>query len=421
MNSRERIKVILNHKEADRIPLDLGGFSVTGMHVSIVYKLRQVLGLDKVGAPVKVIELYQMLGEIKMDLIKALGVDVVGISSQKNMFGFENSNWKEWTTFDGTPVLVPDKFNTEVEESGDLLIFPEGDKTVLPSGKMPKDGFYFDAIVRQEPIDDSKLNVEDNLEEFGPVSNKELQYFKNEVNRIYNETDKAIAITFSGTSFGDIALVPAPWLKHPKGIRDIEEWYISTAIRKDYVYKVFERQCEITLKNLQKYFEVVDNKVSVVMLSATDFGAQSGPFISLDTYRQLYKPFHKRINNWIHRNTKWKIFIHSCGSILPLIEDFIDAGFDILNPVQWSAENMKREILKERFGKRITFWGGGVNTQKTLPFGVPDEVCKEVKETIKIFSPGGGFVFNTIHNIQVNTPINNVLAMYETLKKYGSY
>jgi len=286
---------------------------------------------------------------------------------------------------------------------------------------MPKDGFYFDAIVRQEPIDGSKLNVEDNLEEFGPVSNKELQYFENEVNRIYNETDKAIVITFSGTSFGDIALVPAPWLKHPKGIRDIEEWYISTAIRKDYVYKIFERQCEITLKNLQKYFEVVGNKVSVLMLSTTDFGAQSGPFISLDTYRQLYKPFHKRINNWIHRNTKWKTFIHSCGSILPLIEDFIDAGFDILNPIQWSAENMKREILKGRFGKRITFWGGGVNTQKTLPFGIPNEVRKEVKETIKIFSPGGGFVFNTIHNIQVNTPINNILAMYETLKKYGSY
>lgn len=421
MNSRERIEVILNHKEADRIPLDLGGSSVTGMHVSLVYKLRQALGIDKVGMPVKVIEPYQMLGEIKMDLIEVLGVDVIGISVQKNMFGFKNSDWKEWTTFDRTPVLVPGKFNTEVEKSGDLLMFPEGDKTVLPSGKMPKDGFYFDAIVRQEPIDDSKLNVEDNLEEFRSVSNKELQYFKNEVNRIYNKTDKAIVITFGGTSFGDIALVPAPWLKHPKGIRDIEEWYISIAIRKDYVYKIFERQCEITLKNLQKYFEVVGNKVSVVIVSSTDFGAQSGPFISPDTYRQLYKPFHKRINNWIHRNTKWKTFIHSCGSILPLIEDFIDAGFDILNPVQWSAENMKREILKERFGKKITFWGGGVNTQKTLPFGVPDEVRKEVKETIKIFSPGGGFVFNTIHNIQINTPIDNVLAMYETLKKYGNY
>jgi len=154
MNSRERIELTLNHEMPDRIPLDLGSSPTTGMHVSTVYKLRQTLKLDKPGTPVKVIDIYQMLGEIKPDLMEVLGVDVVMLDGQKNFFGFNNENWKEWRMFDGTPVLVPEKFNTEPAANGDIFVYPEGDKSVAPSGRMPKDGFYFDAIPRQEPIDD---------------------------------------------------------------------------------------------------------------------------------------------------------------------------------------------------------------------------------------------------------------------------
>jgi uroporphyrinogen-III decarboxylase len=148
---------------------------------------------------------------------------------------------------------------------------------------------------------------------------------------------------------------------------------------------------------------------------------QTGPFISNKCYRDLYRPFHRQINDWIHRHTSWKTFIHSCGSIVNLLDDFIDAGFDILNPVQCSAVGMDAKTLKERFGDRITFWGGGVDTQHTLPFGTPDEVRRQVRERIEIFRKGGGFVFNTIHNIQARTPVENVVAMFETLKEFGSY
>ena len=419
MNSRDRVQCALDHQEADRIPLDLGGSVVTGMHVSTVYQLRQALQLDPPGTPVEVIEPYQMLGEIKPDLIEALGVDVVPLESRTTFFGFKNEGWKPWNTFDGTPVLVPEGFNTDPEPNGDILMYPEGDKSAPPSGRMPKGGWYCDAIVRQEPIDDDNLNVEDNLEEFGPISDEELEHFRREAERLYAETGKAILANFGGTSFGDIALVPAPWLKHPKGIRDVEEWYISTVTRRDYVYEVFERQCEIALANLERIYPAVGDRVTAVFVTGTDFGMQTGPFISPKTYRELYKPFHRRVNDWVHEHTSWKTFIHSCGSVMALIEDFIEAGFDILNPVQCSAANMDPAELKSRFGDRIAFWGGGVDTQRTLPFGTPEEVRAEVRERIKIFDPGGGFVFNTIHNVQPQTPIENVLAMYETLREEG--
>jgi hypothetical protein len=398
--------------------MDFGGSMVTGMQVSVVYQLRQALKLDAPGTPVKVVEPYQMLGEVKPDLADTLGIDVVPLMSKSTMFGFNLEDWKEWVTFDGTPVLVPGKFNTAPEPNGDILQYPEGDKTAPPSGRMPRGGFYNDAIVRQDPIDDANLNIEDNLEEFVPISDELLNYYKTESERLYKETDKAIFATFPNMAFGDIAMVPATWLKHPKGIRDIEEWYVSTVSRRDYIYEIFERQCEITLHNLEMLYQVVGNKVSVVFVTGTDFGQQNGPFISPQAYCDLFQPFHKKVNDWIHEKTEWKTFMHCCGSIMPLIEHFIDAGVDILNPVQCSAANMDPENLKNKFRDRIVFWGGGVDTQRTLPFGTPDEVREQVRERMEIFGKGGGFVFNTIHNIQANSPIDNLLAMFETVKQY---
>jgi len=421
MTSRERVMATLAHEEPDRVPVDLGGGPVTGMHVSVVYKLRQSLGLDEPGRPVKVVEPYQMLGEIEPDLMDALGIDVVGVASPKNMFGFVNDGWKDWMTFDGTPVLVPEGFNTDVEENGDLFLYAEGDESCPPAGRMPAGGWYFDSTRRQYPIDDEDLNVEDNLEDFGPVSDEDLAYFAETTRRLYEETDKAIFGNFGGTGFGDIALVPGPWLKDPKGIRDVEEWYISTISRRDYIMEVFERQCEIGLQNLARIHEAVGDRVAAILVSGTDFGTQRGPFISNRTYRRLYKPFHIRVNEWIHANTGWKSFIHSCGSVVKLIPEFIEAGFDILNPVQCSATGMEAAGLKEQFGKDVTFWGGGVDTQKTLPFGTVDEVRAEVAERVRIFGPGGGFVFNTIHNVQPLSPPENVLAVYKTVREAGQY
>ena len=300
-------------------------------------------------------------------------------------------------------------------------MYPEGDRTASPSGRMPKGGYYFDAITRQPAIDWGNLNVEDNLEEFGPISNEELEFFRLEAERLYTETEKAILANFGGTGFGDIALVPGLQLKHPKGVRGVKEWYMCHVRQPDYIYKVFELQCEIGLENLDKIYKVVGDKVTAVFVTGTDFGTQKGPIMSNRSYRKLYKPFHKRINDWVHEHTSWKTFIHSCGSVEPLIKEFIEAGFDILNPVQTSAANMDPRALKSKYGDKITFWGGGVDTQKTLPFGTPDQVAREVHERIRTFAPGGGFVFSAIHNVQPNIPIENVLAMYRSLHEHGMY
>jgi len=418
MNSRQRVAAAINHEQPDRVPLDLGATSVTGMHVSSVYRLRQALKLDPPGTPVKVTEVYQMLGEIAPDLLDALGVDTVGLGSAESFFGFKFENWKPWTTFDGTPVLVPGGFNTEPDEKGDILMYPEDDRSVAPSGRMPKGGFYFDSTVRQEPIDDDNLNVEDNLEEYGPISDEQLQYFAAEADRLHSESDRAVVANFGGTAFGDIALVPAPWMKNPKGIRDVAEWYMSTVSRFDYVYELFTRQCDVALKNLAKIYDAVGDRVSVTFMTGTDFGTQNGPFISPASYRKLFQPFHHRVNDWVHEHTPWKTFIHTCGSGVALLPDIVDAGFDILNPVQCSAAGMDPKTLKDRFGDRITFWGGGVDTQKTLPFGAPDEIRRQVRERIEIFGRGGGFVFNTIHNVQAGVPTENLAALYEAVREY---
>jgi len=417
MTPRERIRTALDHREPDRLPVDFGGGMQTGMAVSVVYNLRQALGLDRPGTPVKVIEPYQMLGEIAPDLQDALGLDAVPLAGSGTMFGFPLADWKAWRMPDGTPVLVPGAFNTDPEPEGDLLQYPEGDRSCGPCARMPAGGHFFDAIVRQDPIDGATLRVEDNLEEFGTVGEAELGRYARDADRL-RATGRAVFATFGGLTFGDIALVPAPWLRHPKGIRDIAEWYISTATRPNHIKAIFDRQAAIAVENLERLHAAVGDRIDVIQTNGTDFGTQRGPFCSVAAYRDLYLPYQKRVNGWIHAHTPWKTFMHSCGGIEPLIPSIIEAEFDILNPVQCSAAGMDAAALKRKYGTRIAFWGGGVDTQRTLPFGSPDQVREEVKERIETFAEGGGFVFCTIHNVVANTPIANLLAMFETVKRY---
>jgi hypothetical protein len=414
MNSRERVRTALNHQLPDRIPVDFGSTAVTGIHVRIIEKLREYFGLDK--HPVKVIEPYQMLGEIEEDLAQALSVDTIQVSGRKNMFGIEQTGWKEFKTFWDQRVLVPGKFNTKLDDNGDLLVFPEGDLSVPPSGKMPRTSFFFDAIIRQDPLDDKQLKVEDNLEEFAEISGNDLVHWRKSIKKAHT-TGRAVVANFGGTAVGDIALVPAVNLKHPKGIRDITEWYMSTIMRQDYLHGIFERQTDIAVRNMEKIFGEVGNNIDVVFLCGTDFGTQDTQFCDQATFLSLYSPYYRKMNDWIHKNTEWKTFKHSCGAVEPLLKHFIDAGFDIINPVQISAAGMDPLYLKKTYGGHLTFWGGGVDTQKVLAFGTPEEVRKQVTENCRIFGQDGGFVFNTVHNIQANTPVENVIAMLDAVNK----
>ena len=417
MTSKERVKKAINHKQPDRVPIDFGSNGVTGIHIRIVEKLREYYGLEN--KLVKAIEPYQMLGEIEDDLQDILGVDVIGLWGNRNMFGIQQENWKPFRTTWDQEILVPGNFNTTTDSNGDMLIFPEGDTSMPACGKMPKSGYFFNAIERQDIINEAELTPEDNLEEFTLLKDEELLYWKEQSIKAA-ASGKGVIANFGGTALGDIALVPAMNLKHPKGIRGISEWYMSTLMRPDYVHQIFDSQIHIALENLKKLYEVTKENIDAIFICGTDFGTQDSTFCSVETFDELYAPYYRKINDWIHQNTGWKTFKHCCGAVEPLMKHFIDSGFDIINPVQINAAGMVPEHLKKEYGEYLVFWGGGVDTQKMLPFGNPSEVKDQVLRMCEIFSKNGGFVFNTVHNIQANVPLENIIAMLDAVHEFNS-
>ncbi|MFB3879867.1 MAG: uroporphyrinogen decarboxylase family protein [Armatimonadota bacterium] len=419
MTSRQRVQAALNHREPDRVPVDMGSSFVTGIAATTYARLKRSLGLN--GAPPKVNDLLQMLAEVELSVLEKLDLDVIALFPRGRFFGIPAENWKPWTTFDGTEVLVPGGFQYRVDTDGSLLLSPGGDTSKPPSGRMPKDGYYFDIIVRQQQLDWDHLDPADFAEQFTRYSDDELERLAATADSLYRNTSYSILGSFGGGALGDMPFVLGSELDNPKGIRSYDDFLVAHITHPEYIRGIFALQTERCLENLELYRQAVGDRIDAIFISGTDFGTQRGPFTSPDIYRDLYKPFHKRINDWVHTHTKWKTFFHSCGSIYRLIPDLIEAGVDILNPVQCSAAEMDPARLKREFGDKLVFWGGGVDTQRTLPFGTPDEVRREVAERIRIFAPGGGFIFNTIHNIQAKTPIQNLLAMFESAHDAGRY
>jgi hypothetical protein len=417
MNAREEFLKTLNHRQPQRVVVDLGSTAVTGIHVQVVERLRDYYGLGK--RPVRVIEPFQMLGEVDEELQLALGVDVAGVFGRNNMFGIYNhAPYKLFKTFWGQEVLVPTGFNTTYDTNGDLLIHPEGDVAVAPSGRMPKAGYFFDAIIRQEPINDETLNIEDNLEEFGLISEEDLNFWAHATQEA-RASGKGVITALGGTALGDIALVPGLQLKHPKGIRDVAEWYMSTISRTEYIREIFDRQSEIALENFSRLYKVIGDNIDAVFICGTDFGTQESTFCAPEDFDSLWLPYYKRINDWVHLNTPWKTFKHSCGAVEGLMSHFIEAGFDIINPVQVNARGMDPVHLKKTYGKDLVFWGGGIDTQITLPYATPEKVREEVLRLCEIFNKDGGFVFNTVHNVQANVPVENLVAMIDAVKEFN--
>jgi hypothetical protein len=415
--SRQRVIQALNHQTPDRVPLDLGSTAVTGISASALHRLRQALGLPE--RTVKVHEPYQMLGFVDDDVLEALGVDIIGLTDDNTMFGFPKRDWKPFTLYDGTPVLVPGAFNTEVASDGYLYQYPGGDRSVPPAGRMPSEGFYHDAVERQERYDEASLDPDEWVRDMYRVyTDDDLRLLEERSRTLYDSTSRAIIGNFGQGSFGDIALVPGLNVAHPKGIRAVADWYMATLLYPDYIHGIFQRQLEIVLKNLELYRQAVGERIAAIFISGTDFGSQTGAFISPRSYREMYKPYHKAINDWVHEHTGWKTFYHSCGSMVALYDDMVDAGVDIVNPVQISATGMDPRTLKERWGDRLVFWGAGIDTQHVLPFGSPEEVAEQVHEHVAVLGQGGGYVFNAVHNIQATVPVENLRALFEAFAAY---
>lgn len=411
MTGKDRISISLNHREPDKPALDFGATPITGIHVKIVEQLREHYGLEK--RPVKVVEPFQMLGEIDNDLLDIWEVDVIGVSGPKDMFGHPQKDFIEKKMPWGQIVLLPSCFHTK-EANGGLYVFPSGDTTCIPTAMMPENGYFFDALERGQMQLTDTWDVEDNLEEYVPVSEADLAYWKKSL-RLARESGRAVVANIGGTGLGDVALVPGMPVKYPKGIRSVADWYVATIMYEEQLHELFDRQTDIAIRNLCRINEIAGDCIDVIYVCGADFGTQNSQFCSAETLNDLYGPYYRKVNNWIHQHTQWKTFKHCCGAIVPLMDTFIDMGFDIINPVQINADGMNPEYLKEKFGKQISFWGGSIDTQKVLPSGTPQQVKEQVKYLCDVLGKDGGFVLNAIHNIQANVPVNNVIALMDAI------
>ncbi|MCX6030512.1 MAG: methyltransferase [Chloroflexi bacterium] len=396
MTSRERVLAAINHREPDRVPLDLGGTGATGIHVSAYVRLRQALGLGDEDP--KVGDVWQMLAWVEDPVVEKLGVDVLTVRTLSQPFGLRNDRWRSWRLDDGTPVQMPANFAPVAEADGSLCLYSDGELVA----KKARTGVYFDRMI--------EFKVYDPLPPVGSFkiplfTDEDLAWRRRWAETLRRETDKAL--------IGEFGMILGRWGSY-------QEWMYTIGANPDYVRAFYDRKIEIMLANLQLYAQAVGDNIDIFALGE-DFGTQKGLMISPRMFREMVAPYYKRLFDWVHRNTSWKVHFHCCGGIYPIIGTLIDCGVDILNPVQTSAAGMEPEKLKQEFGDKLVFWGGGIETQSVFPYGTLDEVRAQVRERLRIFGPGGGFVFCPIHNIRADVSTDQMLAMYEALREYGTY
>jgi hypothetical protein len=406
MRSRERVLAALSHREPDRVPIDLGSNLMSGIMAHALDRLRRHLGLER--RPVRVHEVFQMLGEVEMDVVERLGADILPVEPLVQFFGLRRENWKPWRLWDGTDVLVPGQFDVEVDSEGGWLLHTAGDRANPVEGRMPRDGFYFDMPALTESRPDWRPPSLEEARREHVLGTEELEFMQARAEQLLKTTDKALMLGAWDTT-------GLPW------VGSIPDFLMLMLAEKAYVKDLFAVRTEVAIENLERLKAYLGDSIDIIGMEGNDFGAQNAELVSPDLFEELCIPFFREQNDWVHRNTTWKTWYHCCGSITRILPMLIDSGVDVINPVQTSAAGMDPAWLKERFGDRIVLWGGGVDTQRTLPFASPDEVAAEVRERIRILAPGGGFVFNPIHNIQQGTPPENIEAAFEAARAAGVY
>jgi len=419
MTSRERVLKAINHEEPDRVPLDLGGSFVNSIHAQALHHLRERLGLQP--RKVKVSEVVQMLGEVELDLVERLQVDVLPVDNLSiDVLSIDSLDMKTqpasgvrrpFTLFDGTEVLAPVEFDVELSDDGErwLLYRGEGEQRKATMS-MPVDGFYFDAIGYGEwnpyfeppPLERIRASCAR-----PSISDETLQVLADRAALLRRETDKALHLN--------------PLCLGLSYVGHLTDFLCLLASDTDYVAELFMLSAQRSCLNIDLLWEAVGENADIIFLTGLDFGSQRCEIMSPVTFRKTYLPALKVLYDYLHEHTTWKVFEHSCGSIANIVGDMAEGGLDILNPVQTTAAGMDPAWLKATYGDKLTFWGGGIETQGVLQYGTPEDVRAQVKERMEIFAPGGGFVFNPDHNIQPNTPPENIIAAYEAAVEYGEY
>jgi len=410
MTPRQRVLRAVNHQLPDRVPIDLGGMKASGIAVVAYEKLKRKLGIS---APTKVLDPRFMIAVVEDEVLRRLHVDVVPLDLSILLNTVRpDGDWTARRLFDGTEPLFPPGTKIAEDAAGNwILLASDGTPT---SFRMPKGGYYFDdmSFNRGTRIDP---------EEFEPgsdIPDEHLKILGQYARRLYENTDYAILGWGFGVCFLGLSLITDRASNVTQGLPN--EWMMMLMSEKETCHEMMDRSVEATIKCLGLVKQAVGDCCFAWGIAADDSGTQRGEFIRPELWAEMLKPHYKKLCDWVHAHTRWKTFLHSCGSVYHLIPHFIEAGIDILNPVQTSAANMDPLRLKQEFGRRLVFWGGGCDTQQVLGRATPEAVRQHVRERIATFGPGGGYVFTQIHNIQGNVPPENILAMFDAAYEFGA-
>ena len=409
MNSRERIITAINHKEPDRIPIDFNGHRSSGIMVQAYIKLRKFLGLPP--SKLYVYDFIQQLASVEDDVLNIVGADVVELGHN---FYKNEDYWQDWELPDGTPCKIPSFINVKKTNEGNVVYGDEGQVICIQkNGCLFYEQTFFPLLNNDDTVFDKlpyylkqimwcRLGIPPapaGFDEHG------LRVFRQTAKDLRKSTDRAIYATFGGNliEIGEFSF-------------RIDHFLYLLAAEPKRIHTYLDKLTEFHLDNMQKYLEAVGEYIDIIGFG-DDLGTQSGPQFSPRMYREYFKPRHKLLWNQVKKiSPHIKVSLHCCGGIYPLLSDIIDAGLDIINPVQFTCNDMELSRLKKEFGKDLVFWGGGCDTRDILPRGTPEEVHKHAKENVRIMSPGGGFVFQQVHNILADIPPENIIAMFEAAR-----
>jgi uroporphyrinogen decarboxylase len=402
MTSRERVLLTIQHKEPDRVPIDLGGMDSTGIMITAYDKLKKYLGVksDKNF----VYDMVQQVVKVEDEVLDKLGCDVKPVLR-------EPKNWKKTVLPDGTICYIPEKWKPKVLDDGSEVILDNKENISL---RKPKDCLYF------EPVYSPLRNITDikEIENYiDDIASFDVPFYCDEN---MDDLEKKAKDIYENTEYAIIGAFASHVFMTAQFLRGWDIFMMDLLDNQKFAEALLNKIVEMQKMQFDKFCKAVKGYVQIINVN-DDLGMQDGPQLNPEIYRKIIKPYQKELWQYIKKKSGCYLFLHSCGSVYSFIPDFIEIGVDILNPVQVSAKNMDSKKLKAEFGKYITFWGGGCDTQKVLCFGTPRDVKEEVKKRINDLAGGGGFVFNQVHNIQSNVSPENIMAMYETVHKYGKY
>jgi uroporphyrinogen decarboxylase len=410
MTSRERVLRTVNFQPADRTPIDLGAMKATGITVKAYNELKARLGIR---TATHIWDSRLMVASVEEEVLQRFHADVVPLDvSSVVQDARPDGEWKPVTLYEGAEGLLPPDVDVSLDSEGRwVLLDADGNPT---SFRMPRGGYYFDDIAYDRP------GMKIDPAAFRPVtgfSDEQLRAMEARCHFFTENTDYAMLGWGGGVCFLGLSLITDRLSNVTMGLPS--EWMIMLMTEKDTCHEMMDRSVDAAIRCFEQLHDAVGDAPFAWGIASDDSGTQRSEFIRPALWAEMIKPHYARLCAWIHRNTKWKTFLHSCGSVYGLIPHMIEAGIDILNPVQTSAANMEPERLVAEFGGKIVFWGGGCDTQRMLATATLDEIREHVRERLAVFKPAGGYVFNQVHNIQTNVPAENIIAMLEAAYEWG--